>query len=175
MAPSAVAAHNAISGFDDDSTLREIVKMIDDVDDMIESFVGKEIMEEPLEQYDKMLSPAVQFDFKNVTFTFLPHQVNDMATRAFFFRSYFASRLPCLRFGRITSAAAPASASTPAAAYSHSWNPSPDFAPVCAGVSGVVGVSGASGVSGVSGSVGVTGPAFLSVFVMTSVPSSATE
>lgn len=51
---------------------------IDDVDDMIESFVGKEIMEEPLEQYDKMLSPAVQFDFKNVTFTFLPHQVNDM-------------------------------------------------------------------------------------------------
>ena len=63
-------------------------------------------------------------------------------TRAFFFRSYFASRLPCLRFGRITSAAAPASASTPAAAYSHSWNPSPDFAPVCAGVSGVVGVSG---------------------------------
>ena len=70
-------AHNAISGFDDDSTLREIVKMIDDVDDMIESFVGKEIMEEPLEQYDKMLSPAVQFDFKNVTFTFLPHQVKD--------------------------------------------------------------------------------------------------
>lgn len=44
----------------------------------IEIFVGKEIMEEPLEQYDKMLSPAVQFDFKNVTFTFLPHQVNDM-------------------------------------------------------------------------------------------------
>lgn len=71
-------AHNAISGFDDDSTLREIVKMIDDVDDMIESFVGKEIMEEPLEQYDKMLSPAVQFDFKNVTFTFLPHQIKDM-------------------------------------------------------------------------------------------------
>lgn len=27
---------------------------------------------------EKMLSPAVQFDFKNVTFTFLPHQVNDM-------------------------------------------------------------------------------------------------
>ena len=71
-------AHNAISGFDDDSTLKEIVKMITDVDDMIESFVGKEIMEEPLAEYDKMLSPAVQFDFKNVTFAFLPHQVNDM-------------------------------------------------------------------------------------------------
>ena len=71
-------AHNAISGFDDDSTLREIVKMITDVDDMIESFVGKDIMEEPLEQYEKMMSPAIQFDFKNVTFSFLPHQVSDM-------------------------------------------------------------------------------------------------
>ncbi len=71
-------AHNAISGFDDDSTLREIVKMITDVDDMIESFVGKDIMAEPLEAYDKMLSPAIQFDFKNVTFSFLPHQVQDM-------------------------------------------------------------------------------------------------
>lgn len=71
-------AHNAISGFDDDSTLREIVKMITDVDDMIESFVGKDIMEEPLEQYDKMMSPAIQFDFKNVTFSFLPHQIKDM-------------------------------------------------------------------------------------------------
>lgn len=71
-------AHNAISGFDDDSTLREIVKMITDVDDMIESFVGKDIMEEPLEQYEKMLSPTIQFDFKNITFSFLPHQIQDM-------------------------------------------------------------------------------------------------
>lgn len=71
-------AHNAISGFDDDSTLREIVKMITDVDDMLESFIGKDIMEEPLEQYDKLASPAVHFDFKNITFAFLPYQINDM-------------------------------------------------------------------------------------------------
>lgn len=71
-------AHNALSGFDDDSTLKEIAKMITDVDDMLESFIGKDIMEEPLEQYEKLLSPAVHFDFKNVTFTFLPHQVADM-------------------------------------------------------------------------------------------------
>ena len=71
-------AHNAISGFDDDSTLREIVKMITDVDDMLESFIGKEIMEEPLEQYDKLISPSVHFDFKNITFAFLPHQIRDM-------------------------------------------------------------------------------------------------
>ena len=30
-------AHNAINGYDDQSTLREIAKMIDDVDDMMES------------------------------------------------------------------------------------------------------------------------------------------
>lgn len=71
-------AHNAISGFDDDSTLKEIVKMITDVDDMIESFVGKDILEEPLDQYEKLLSPEIQFDFKNITFTFLPHQLNDL-------------------------------------------------------------------------------------------------
>lgn len=71
-------AHNAIAGFDDDSTLREICKMITDVDDMLESFIGKDIMEEPLEQFDKLISPAVHFDFKNVIFSFLPHQVEDM-------------------------------------------------------------------------------------------------
>lgn len=70
-------AHNAISGFDDDSTLREICKMIDDVDDMIASYAGKDLLAEPLEQFDKMLAPSVQFDFKNITFTFLPHQVKD--------------------------------------------------------------------------------------------------
>lgn len=71
-------AHNAISGFDDESTLREIVKMITDVDDMIESFIGKDIMEEPLSEYEKMISPEIQFDFKNIVFAFLPHQVRDM-------------------------------------------------------------------------------------------------
>lgn len=71
-------AHNAISGFDDDSTLREIVKMITDVDDMIESFIGKDILEEPLSEFDKMLSPEISFDFKNITFSFLPHQINDI-------------------------------------------------------------------------------------------------
>ena len=38
-------AHNAISGFDDESTLREIVKLMDNVDDMMESYIGKEILE----------------------------------------------------------------------------------------------------------------------------------
>lgn len=52
--------------------------MIDDVDDMIESFISKDILEEPLEEYDKMASPAIEFDFKTVVFSFLPHQIKDL-------------------------------------------------------------------------------------------------
>ena len=71
-------AHNAISGFDDQSTLREIAKMISDVDDMLESFVGKDILEEPSAEFDKLISPAVQFDFKAITFAFLPYQLKNL-------------------------------------------------------------------------------------------------
>ena len=67
-AASKQLAHNAISGFDDESTLREIVKLMDNVDDMMESYIGKEILEEPLEQ----------FDFKTIAFAFLPNQIRDL-------------------------------------------------------------------------------------------------
>lgn len=70
-------AHNAISGFDDQSTLKEIVKMISDVDDMLESYVGKEILAEPMAEFDKLISPAVQFDFRTLVFAFLPHQLRN--------------------------------------------------------------------------------------------------
>lgn len=70
-------AHNAINGFDDQSTLREIAKMIDDVDDMLESYIGKEIIGEPMAELEKLISPSLEFTWKNVTFTFLPHQVAD--------------------------------------------------------------------------------------------------
>ena len=71
-------AHNAISGFDDQSTLKELAKMLDDVDDMIESYAGKEILAEPNENIDKYLSPTMQFDWKNISIMFLPHQIADL-------------------------------------------------------------------------------------------------
>lgn len=71
-------AHNAISGFDDQSTLKELVKMLDDVDDMIESYAGKEILTEPHENIDKYLSPVVQFDWKHISILFLPHMIDDL-------------------------------------------------------------------------------------------------
>lgn len=71
-------AHNAISGFDDQSTPKEIVKMISDVDDMLESYVGKDILAEPMAEFDKLISPAVQFDFRTLVFAFLPHQLQNL-------------------------------------------------------------------------------------------------
>lgn len=71
-------AHNAISGFDDNDVLKEIAKLITDVDDMLESYIGKDILEEPMAEIDKLLSPTVSFDWKNVVFMFLPHQISDL-------------------------------------------------------------------------------------------------
>jgi len=71
-------AHNAISGFDDQSTLKELAKMIQDVDDMIESYAGKDILGESEAELEKYISPALEFEWKNMTFAFLPHQVADM-------------------------------------------------------------------------------------------------
>ena len=71
-------AHNAISGFDDQSMLQELAKLLDDVDDMIESYAGKDILAESNEEIEKYLSPTMKFDWKNVSFVFLPHQISDL-------------------------------------------------------------------------------------------------
>lgn len=71
-------AHNAISGFDDQSTLRQLAKMLDDVDDMIESYAGKDVLAEISGDIDKYLSPTVNFDWKSIMFMFLPHQIKDL-------------------------------------------------------------------------------------------------
>lgn len=71
-------AHNAISGFDDQSTLKELAKMLDDVDDMIESYAGKDILAEATADLEKYLSPRIEFDWKNVSIVFLPHQIADL-------------------------------------------------------------------------------------------------
>ena len=45
---------------------------------MIESYAGKDILAEPEAELEKYLSPTVEFDWKNLTFTFLPHQIADL-------------------------------------------------------------------------------------------------
>ena len=71
-------AHNAISGFDDDNTLREICKMITDVDDMLESALSEEYFKDLEVEVERLATPSVEFDWKVVEFTFLPHQLKDL-------------------------------------------------------------------------------------------------
>ena len=52
--------------------------MIDDVDDMLESYIGKDIIGEPMAELEGCCPQKVEFDWKNVTFTFLPHQLRDL-------------------------------------------------------------------------------------------------
>ena len=71
-------AHNAIAGIDDQNTLREIAKIITDVDDMLESAMDKDIFKEQRAEIERLSTPAVEIDWKTVQFTFLPHQVKDL-------------------------------------------------------------------------------------------------
>lgn len=71
-------AHNALVGFDDKSTLKEIARLIQDVDDMIESFIGKDILGEPEGTLEKLISPILNYDWQEIQFVFLPHQVKDL-------------------------------------------------------------------------------------------------
>lgn len=70
-------AHNAIAGIDDQNTLREIAKLITDVDDMLESAIDKDIFKEQRAEIERLATPAIDVDWKTVQFTFLPHQVKD--------------------------------------------------------------------------------------------------
>lgn len=67
-------AHNAIEGIDDEDTLKEICKMIDNVDDMIASAVDQNLFKNMEEDLERIATPATNFDFKQIAFTFLPHQ-----------------------------------------------------------------------------------------------------
>jgi len=71
-------AHNAIQGFDDDSTLRTICKMITDVDDMIESAMPEKYFKDLQVEIDKIANPSFDFDMKVICFSFLPHQLKDL-------------------------------------------------------------------------------------------------
>lgn len=71
-------AHNFINGFDDNDVLREIAKLITEVDDKIESYGGKDLFEEPKLTIEKLLDPKTDFDWQQIEFLFLPYQVKDL-------------------------------------------------------------------------------------------------
>lgn len=78
-------AHNAIEGIDDQDTLKELCRMIDNVDDMIASAINEDFFKHVNAQIDKIATRSTKFDFKQILFTFLPHQekaLNDLIEKA---------------------------------------------------------------------------------------------
>lgn len=71
-------AHNALAGVDDENTLKEIAKLITDVDDMLESALDNDFFKEQETKIEKLSTIAVDIDWKTVEFLFLNHQIEDL-------------------------------------------------------------------------------------------------
>lgn len=71
-------AHNAIEGTDDKDTLKKIAMLITDVDDMLESAIDQEFFDKAQVAAASMPMPKIDFEWKTVQFSFLPHQIEDM-------------------------------------------------------------------------------------------------
>lgn len=73
-----VIAHNNISGHSDRQVMAELAQEIEDIEARLEAFLPPELDTLKLEPMDPLLSPTVTFDWKTVTFAFLPHQLDDL-------------------------------------------------------------------------------------------------
>lgn len=71
-------AHNALAGVDDENTLKEIAKLITDVDDMLESALDNDFFKEQETKIEKLSTIAVDIEWKTVEFLFLNHQIGDL-------------------------------------------------------------------------------------------------
>lgn len=71
-------AHNAIEGVDDKDTLKKIAMLITDVDDMLESAIDEEFFRNAEQEAMRMPVPQIDFEWKTVQFSFLPHQLEDL-------------------------------------------------------------------------------------------------
>jgi hypothetical protein len=71
-------AHNALVGLDDESILRQLVKMIDNVDDLLATGLPKELLPTAEDQKVTLYTPSADFRWHTVTFAFLPHQTENL-------------------------------------------------------------------------------------------------
>jgi len=67
-------AHNFINGYDDRDLVSEIAKLITEVDDMIESYLEKTQIEVQQIDVGALLNPAMDIEWKEVSFLFLTSQ-----------------------------------------------------------------------------------------------------
>ena len=70
-------AHNSINGFDDPDVLREITKIITDVDDMLESFITEQFVE-PKEDLPSLIHIKSELEWKQISLVFLDNEIEDV-------------------------------------------------------------------------------------------------
>ena len=73
-------AHNELHGDSDDAILRQLVAMIDDVDDMLMSGLDEEFLATVPPDDTNLLVPSADFDWRMVTMMFLPSQLDEFET-----------------------------------------------------------------------------------------------
>jgi len=73
-------AHNALVGHPDEAILRELAKQMDAVDDLLASGLPDDFLPVQTDTSAVLGQPHAAFDWRNVTFTFLPHQLEEFQT-----------------------------------------------------------------------------------------------
>jgi hypothetical protein len=71
-------AHNRLVGRDDPELLRQLFELLDTPELMLESGLANDLLDIPEVDLDQLLAPRLEMDWKVLTFTFLPHQFDDM-------------------------------------------------------------------------------------------------
>jgi len=71
-------AHNRLVGSDDPETLRRLFEMLETPDLMLESGLANDLLDIPEVDLDQLLAPRLEMDWRVITFTFLPHQFDEM-------------------------------------------------------------------------------------------------
>jgi hypothetical protein len=73
-------AHNRISGFDDNDTLRRLFAELDTPDLILQSGLANDLIEVDNVELDTLLHPSLDMDWRMVVFSFLPHQARNLET-----------------------------------------------------------------------------------------------
>lgn len=73
-------AHNELSGVPDTDVLRELAKLLENVDDLLHSALPEEMLPTPDESFASTVlgTPKADFDWRMLSFLFLPHQVESL-------------------------------------------------------------------------------------------------
>lgn len=71
-------AHNQLSGEQDTDTLRTMLTMIDDIDDMITTGLPDDLLPTPDSDDTALLVPSADFAWRTVTLMFLPEDLEDL-------------------------------------------------------------------------------------------------